>query len=56
LPYKIIRLGDLTCLYEAGNLRYIKCGDVELLRMIYPAVRDENWETIIPTIEDEKWE
>ena len=55
LPYKVVSAGDLTMIYEAGNLRYIKCGDIELIRMIYGAVRDENWETIIPTITDEVW-
>ena len=33
-------------LLENGFLRYIKHGDVELIRMINHAIRDENWETI----------
>ena len=44
LPYKIVKAGNLICIYEAGNLRYIKCGDTEIVRMIYGAVRNENWE------------
>ncbi len=53
LPYKIVQAGNLTCMYEAGNLRYIKCGDTEIVRMIYGAVRNQDWETITPEITDE---
>jgi len=56
LPVKKMKAGNLVCLYEAGNLRYIKFGDTEILRLIYSAVRDENWETIPATISDEKIE
>jgi hypothetical protein len=42
LPVRKIQTGNFTCLYEAGNLRYIKCGDTEIIRMIYGAVRNEN--------------
>jgi hypothetical protein len=51
-----LRAGGLTCQYEEGNLRYIRAGEVELLRMIYSAVRDQNWNTIAPTISQEKIE
>ena len=44
LPSKTLKAGKLTCMYEAGNLRYIKWGNSEIIRMIYGAVRDENWE------------
>jgi hypothetical protein len=53
LPYKILKAGHLNCMYEAGNLRYIKCGDTEIVRMVYGAVRNENWETISPEITEE---
>jgi len=53
LPYKIMKAGNLSCIYEAGNLRYIKCGSTEIVRMIYGAVRIENWETIVPEITNE---
>ncbi|MEM8967245.1 MAG: hypothetical protein AAGE93_12565 [Bacteroidota bacterium] len=46
--------GLLQCQYESGNLRYIRIGDTELVRMIYSAVRDRNWDTIIPKISNEK--
>ena len=50
LPYKILKAGNLTCMYEAGKLRYIKYDEVEVIRMIYNTVRDENWETITANI------
>jgi D-apionolactonase len=53
LPYRLLKAGDITCLYEAGNLRYVKCGDIEMVRMMYGAVRDKNWDTVIPTIAEE---
>jgi hypothetical protein len=53
LPYKVLKAGNLTCIYEAGNLRYIKCGSAEIIRMIYGAVRNESWDTIIPEITSE---
>lgn len=40
--------------YENGSVRWIKTGSVEIVRMIYSAVRDHNWETIKPEIIDEK--
>ncbi|MBD0278482.1 MAG: hypothetical protein ICV81_11045 [Flavisolibacter sp.] len=53
LPVKNVTAGDLNCLYENGNLRYIKWGDVEIIRMIYGAVRDEHWATAPYSIQDE---
>jgi len=40
--------------YDRGTLRYISAGKNELLRMIYPAVRDRNWVTVVPRIVEEK--
>jgi hypothetical protein len=45
-----LRAGPLTLLYEAGDLRYIKLGDHEILRRIYVAIRDRNWDTLAPAI------
>ncbi|HAQ17663.1 MAG TPA: hypothetical protein DCR40_00325 [Prolixibacteraceae bacterium] len=50
---KKLRTNHITVLYENGALRQIKLGDTEILRMIYSAVRDRNWDTIEPKIEDE---
>ena len=41
-----LRAGSLRMLYDNGGLRYIKWGDKEILRRIYVALRDRNWETI----------
>ncbi|HEV8083964.1 MAG TPA: hypothetical protein VGP55_12215 [Chitinophagaceae bacterium] len=38
--------GELVLQYENGFLRWIKAGKDEVLRMIYFAVRDENWGTV----------
>lgn len=53
LPYTKLTAGKLSCMYEAGNLRYIKWGDTEVVRMIYGAVRDEHWHTVMPVITNE---
>lgn len=47
-----LRAGPLTMTLEAGSLRYLTCGGVELLRGLYAAVRNHNWETISPTFSD----
>jgi D-apionolactonase len=52
----ILKTKNLTCLYQNGNLRYVKLGDTEIVRMIYSAVRDELWLTATMTIFDEKIE
>jgi hypothetical protein len=46
--------GQLTGVYEAGKLRYFHIGETEVLRMIYPAIRDRNWETAPAQITNEK--
>lgn len=38
--------GPLRMRFENGDLRYIKWGEHEILRRIYAAVRDRNWNTI----------
>ena len=53
LPVRTLKFGKFTCLYEHGRIRYVKAGDVELIRMIYFAVRDSNWNTPAYTIENE---
>jgi len=45
--------GSLSLIYENGAIRYVKAGSNELIRMIYPAVRDRDWHTIDPSISDE---
>jgi D-apionolactonase len=46
--------GPLECVFEPESafLRYVRLGDVEILRGVYAAVRDHNWDTIAPTVTD----
>lgn len=37
---------SLSCIYDKGNIRYIKAGNTKLICMIYSAVRDTGWGTI----------
>lgn len=48
--------GKFSALYESGRLRYIKYDGDEILRMIYPALRSEEWETIKGVLSDERIE
>lgn len=43
---RIINAGNLTMLYEQGNIRYLSIGQNEIIRMIYIAVRNKEWLTI----------
>jgi hypothetical protein len=49
-PPRILRAGELSAEFEAGNLRYIRFGGVEMIRAISFIVRDKNWGTYDPTI------
>ncbi len=57
LPEQIeLRAGPLTMLYEQGRLRRIRLGDQDVLQMIYAAVRDHNWGTILGELSDVRME
>lgn len=49
-----LRAGPVHLLYEDGFLRRISIGQKEILRMIYFALRDRNWNTLPHHIENEK--
>ncbi len=51
-PLRILQAGALTAEFDAGNLRHIRLGGVELIRAISFIVRDRNWGTYNPVIED----
>ncbi len=53
---KILHAGPLNVLYENGFLRVISYGGNEIIRMIYFALRDHNWNTISHRIENERIE
>ncbi len=51
LPKQIpLRAGPLSLVYEAGDLRYVRLGDQEILRRVYVAIRDHNWGTVLPVL------
>ncbi len=53
LPARIaLRAGPLTLLFEPATafMRYICLGDREVLRGVYSAVRDRNWDTVLPRL------
>jgi hypothetical protein len=41
-----LRAGHVRALFADGDLRYVTAGDVEIVRRIYLAVRDLNWNTL----------
>ncbi|MEZ4678122.1 MAG: hypothetical protein R2932_28290 [Caldilineaceae bacterium] len=55
LPEQIpLRAGPLTMIYENGDLRYIKLGEQEIVRRLYVAIRDRNWNTASNLLSDVK--
>ena len=51
--FEKLQAGDISLEYGQGSIRYLKVGDTEILRMVYFAVRDHNWDTIPMTITQE---
>ncbi|HEY1944947.1 MAG TPA: hypothetical protein VGH40_22765 [Roseiarcus sp.] len=51
-PPRVLRAGALSAEFEAGNLRYIRFGGVEMIRAVSYIVRDKNWGTYNPGISD----
>jgi D-apionolactonase len=47
-----VQLGPFTVLFANGDLRYLRLGDVELIRRIYCAVREPSWGTLPRNISD----
>jgi len=53
LPEQIpLSAGPLTMIYENGDLRYIKLGEHEVVRRLYVAIRDRNWNTAANVLSD----
>lgn len=55
-PALPLKAGQLSVSYERGNLRTVRLGETEILRMIYIAVRDHNWTTADYVISNERVE
>ncbi|GAB4040709.1 hypothetical protein [Spirosoma gilvum] len=51
---QILHAGPVQVRYENGFLRYFTHENTEILRMIYFAIRDQNWTTAAFTITDEE--
>jgi len=51
-----VRAGPRTGGRGGVDLRYIRLGDRELLRRVYVAVRDRNWDTVPATLSDVRLE
>ncbi len=49
---RMLRAGPLSAVLEGPDLRYLAVGGQEVVRRIYVAVRDQNWNTIEPTLSD----
>ena len=49
---RILKAGSLSAELDAGNLRHIRFGGVEIIRAISFIVRDHNWGTYNPVITD----
>ncbi|MEZ5833984.1 MAG: hypothetical protein R3D05_22665 [Dongiaceae bacterium] len=47
---RTLQAGALSAVFDNGALRYIKLGEIEVLRAIAFLVRDENWGTFTPEI------
>src|SRR5690349_6372803 len=45
---RTLHVGPLTAELENADLRYVKVGDIEIVRRLYFAVRDRNWGTVEP--------
>ena len=42
---QVLKAGVFTVGYQNGFIRHIHYGDVEVVRSIYMALRDQNWFT-----------
>lgn len=53
LPEQIpLRAGPLTMIIENGDLRYLQLGMHEIVRRLYVAIRDRNWNTAANVLTD----
>jgi D-apionolactonase len=51
---RVLNAGPLSATLEAGQLRWIKLGDAEVIRGIAFLIRDRNWSTVSPQISNLK--
>lgn len=53
LPARKLITPKFSCIYEHGRIRYLKYQGAEVIRMIYFAVRDQDWNTAPYIIQNE---
>lgn len=51
---QLIHFGKLSLLYEDGFVRYVRAGEIEIVRKIFFALRDSNWVTAEVVRTDER--
>ena len=51
-PTRLLKAGALSVELDNGALRYVRMGEIEVLRGVAFLVRDENWGTYTPAIDD----
>src|SRR5438093_475447 len=47
-----LRARPLTAALDGVDVGYVRFGDVEVARLVSAAVRDAQWETIVPAVSD----
>ena len=53
-PLVTLKAGTVNCIYQNGAIRQVSAGGREVLRMVYLAVRDQNWDTVPREISNEE--
>jgi D-apionolactonase len=49
--FRTLKTGPLELALDGADLRYVRFAGTEIVRRLYPAVRDEAWRTPAPTLE-----
>jgi D-apionolactonase len=49
--FRALKTGPLELALDGADLRYVRFAGTEILRRLYPAVRDVDWNTPAPTLE-----
>ena len=49
--FRALKTGPLELALDGADLRYVRFAGTEIVRRLYPAVRDEQWATPVATLE-----